>query len=227
MLVHGAFHGSACWARTASVLTELGHDARTVELPLTSLSDDADTVRSAIEAANSPVVLVGHSYGGLVISRAADGHAAVRHLVYVAAAMLDGADTSHGRGAQFPATPLRPLIRHLPDGTAAVEPEDAVRCFFNECPPDVAAEAATHLRPTAIACVAEAPGSEPWRTIPSTYVVCERDRAVHPDFQRWMAARAGHVVTLDTDHFPCYSQPRLLAGILASAEPAPEVAPCP
>jgi Alpha/beta hydrolase family len=70
------------------------------------------------------------------------------------------------------------------------------------------------LRPTAAACVAVPTGAGPWRSIPSTDVLCLRDRAIHPDFQRWMSTRAGEVVTLDADHSPLLSSPEQFADLL-------------
>jgi Alpha/beta hydrolase family len=86
--------------------------------------------------------------------------------------------------------------------------------FYNECDIGEASEAARRLRPTAATCLAVATDAEPWRSIPSTYVLSARDRAIHRDFQRWMSTRAGEVVTLETDHSPFMSLPEQFADLL-------------
>jgi pimeloyl-ACP methyl ester carboxylesterase len=214
MLVHGVAHGAWCWSRTRADLVRRGHDVLAVDLPLTSLDDDATAVRRALDEWGRHAVLVGHSYAGLVISKAAAERADVHHLVYVAAMLIDGGDVYLDRMREFPAAPISDRVELSADGNFVVPAEAAVGCFYNECDTGEATEAARRLRPTAVACLAVATGAEPWRSIPSTYVLCERDRAIHPDYQRWMSTRAGEVVTLDTDHSPFMSMPEQFADLL-------------
>jgi pimeloyl-ACP methyl ester carboxylesterase len=214
MLVHGVAHGSWCWSRTEADLVDRGHDVFAVDLPLSGLDDDAAVVRGALDDWGQDAVLVGHSYAGLVISKAAAGRQDVQHLVYVAAMMVDGGDVYLERMSEFPAAPINSAVELTADGNLVVGPETAVECFYNECDRDEAAVAARRLRPTVAACLAVPTGAEPWISIPSTYVLCERDRAIHPDFQRWMSSRAGEVVTLDTDHSPFMSLPDQFADLL-------------
>jgi pimeloyl-ACP methyl ester carboxylesterase len=218
VLVHGVAHGGWCWAEVERRLVERGHEVVAVDLPLTSLEDDAAEVGRALDAASTPVVLVGHSYGGLVISMAAGGRTDVGHLVYVAAVMLDGDDVPGARFAESPPTTLF-QADVIADGHLVIPAEHAVPSFYAECDPEVAQAAAERLRPTALACLNTPTGAEPWRTISSTYVLCERDQAIHPDFQRWMSTRAGTVVTFDTDHSPFFSMPDELTDVLVSAAP--------
>jgi pimeloyl-ACP methyl ester carboxylesterase len=214
MLVHGVAHGAWCWSRTRADLVGRGHEVFAVDLPLTGLGDDAAEVRRALHDWGRDVVLVGHSYAGLVISKAAAERSDVQHLVYVAAMMVDGGDVYLNRMSEFPAAPINDEVELTADGNFVVRPETAVGCFYNECDRGEAADAARRLRPTAAACVAVPTGAEPWKWIPSTYVLCVRDRAIHPDFQRWMSTRAGEVVTLDTDHSPFMSLPEQFADLL-------------
>jgi pimeloyl-ACP methyl ester carboxylesterase len=171
-------------------------------------------VESALDDWGRDAVLVGHSYAGLVISKAATRRHDVQHLVYVAAMMIDGGDVYVERMSQFLAAPLTSGVELTADGNFVVPPQTAVACFYNECDKDDAAVAARRLRPTAAACLATPTQAEPWASIPSTYVLCERDNAIHPDFQRWMSTRAGEVVTLDTDHSPFMSLPDRFADLL-------------
>lgn len=214
MLVHGVAHGAWCWSRTEADLVGRGHDVLAVDLPLTGLDDDAGRVRRSLDDWGRHVVLVGHSYAGLVISKAAAEHPDVQQLVYVAAMLLDGSDVFLNRMREFPAAPITDEVELTADGNFVVPPETAVGCFYNECDSGEAAEAARRLRPTAVACLDVPTGAEPWRSVPSTYVLCLRDRAIHPEFQRWMSTRASEVVALDTDHSPFLSQPERFADLL-------------
>ena len=216
MLVHGVGHGAWCWRRTKADLVDRGHDVVAVDLPLTGLGDDAAAVQRALDDWGRSVMLVGHSYAGLVISKAAAERRDVQHLVYVAAMLVDGGDVYLDRMREFAAAPINAEVDLTADGNLVVRPETAVGCFYNECDRAEAEEAARRLRPTAARCLSEPPGVEPWRSIPSTYVLCLRDRAIHPDFQRWMSARAGEVVTFDTDHSPFMSMPERFVDLLDS-----------
>lgn len=216
MLVHGVGHGAWCWRRTKADLVDRGHDVVAVDLPLTGLGDDAAAVQRALDDWGRSVMLVGHSYAGLVISKAAAERRDVQHLVYVAAMLVDGGDVYLDRMREFAAAPINAEVDLTADGNLVVRPETAVGCFYNECDRAEAEEAARRLRPTAARCFSEPPGVEPWRSIPSTYVLCLRDRAIHPDFQRWMSARAGEVVTFDTDHSPFMSMPERFVDLLDS-----------
>jgi pimeloyl-ACP methyl ester carboxylesterase len=214
VLVHGVGHGAWCWSRTKADLVGRGHDVLAVDLPLTGLHDDATALRRGLDDWGRDAVLVGHSYAGLVISKAASERTDVQHLVYVAAMLVDGGDVYLTRMIEFPAAPINDEVELTADGNFVVQAKTAVRCFYNECDSGEAEDAARRLRPTAAACVTVPTGAEPWRAIPSTYVLCLRDRAIHPDFQRWMSTRAGEVVTLDTDHSPFMSAPEEFADLL-------------
>ena len=105
------------------------------------------------------------------------------------------------------------------DGRFTVDPKAATGCFYNECTPETAIDAVAQLRATSLGCVTVPSGAEPWRGIPSTYVVCDRDNAIHPEMQRMMAQHAAHTVAIDTDHSPFMSTPAELLVILVAAAP--------
>ncbi len=216
VLVHGVAHGAWCWERTRTDLVAAGHEVVALDLALTSLADDASIVVDALDRFDGPKILVGHSYGGLVISKAAGERADVEHLVYVAAIMLDGDQLFTDVGAEFDATELAGALVIGDDGTFTVAHETALVAFYNECSHDDARNAAAQLRPTSITCVMSPAGAEPWRTIPSTYVVCERDQAIDAAMQRSMAQRATKVVVLDTDHSPFLSRPKEFLAVLTA-----------
>ena len=142
VLVHGICHGAWCWDDTVRALTERGHQAVAVDLPLTSLTDDAAAVRKALDEAGGPVVLVGHSYGGLVISSAAAGRDDIAHLVYVAAVMVPGDDVFIERAGTYPPSPLAEQAEFTEDGQIVVSADVASDCFYQLCDEDVASAAA-------------------------------------------------------------------------------------
>jgi pimeloyl-ACP methyl ester carboxylesterase len=216
VLVHGAGHGGWCWERTQGDLTASGHRSVAVDLPLTSLQDDAAAVTECLDSLDDPAIVVGHSYGGLVISLAAGGRSDVEQLVYVAAVLVGADESVMDLAAQFPPTPLMEQLDFTPDGFMVFSPETAINCFYHETPPELAQAASLRMRPTAAAGTAASPSADPWRTVPTTYIVCERDRALHPDMQRVMAKKAGRVESIDTDHSPFVSRPEEFLAVLES-----------
>jgi pimeloyl-ACP methyl ester carboxylesterase len=214
VLVHGAGHGGWCWDRTREDLTASGHQSVAVDLPLTTLEDDAAAVTECLDSLDEPAIVVGHSYGGLVISLAAAGRSDVEQLVYVAAVLVGAEESVMDLAAQFPPTPLMEQLDFTPDGFMVFSPETAIDCFYQETPPEVAQAASLRMRPTGAAGTAASPSADPWRTVPTTYIVCERDRALHPDMQRVMAKKAGRVESIDTDHSPFVSRPEEFLAVL-------------
>ena len=214
VLVHGVAHGAWCWEYVQRDLEAQGHEVIAVDLPLTSLADDAAHVREVLEQGDEKAVLVGHSYGGMVISEAADADT-VERMVFVAALMVErDADAA----ALFADDPSGVTERMVNDGgTFTIAFDDAIEVFYATCPEDDAKRAAERLRPTALACIAAAPGREPWRELPSTYVLCEQDAAIPPSVQRKLARNAGRVVTFDCDHSPFYSMREALVEELVRA----------
>jgi pimeloyl-ACP methyl ester carboxylesterase len=216
VFVHGAWHDGWCWHLVARELEKAGHPVVAIDLPLAGSDGDVEAVETAISNADSPVVLVGHSYGGTVIGEAASERTDVRHLVYVCAlatpidqdgnqAMADGPKTVVGES-------IRIEGKHVVFDTAK-----AIETFYADCPTELAEQALQHLRPMGIYGLSgrRRPAYE---TIRSTYVVCTRDRALHPELQEQMATRCTHTVRLETDHSPFLSTPIPLARILLGLE---------
>ena len=223
ILVHGLGHGGWCWEKTKNELEARGHEVVAPDLPLTSLSDDADAVARLVEA-HSPAVVVGHSYGGLVISfAAARTNGAISHLVYLAAAMVSPEEDYLAIVAQH-ATPLsEKLIDN--DGTwLTVSPENAAQAFYNECDEETTKSAVARLRPTSVNChIITEPPPTPWQQTDSLFIVCTRDGAMPSGAQRVLAKKASQVAEMDTDHSPFFSANEELCDLLvgfAGADPA-------
>jgi pimeloyl-ACP methyl ester carboxylesterase len=213
VLVHGAWHGAWCWQKVVSLLDDAAVPHVAVDLPLTSLADDATAVRQVLDSIEGPVVLCGHSYGGVVITETGL-HPAVRHLVYVCAfAVSEGASLVSVTGEHPPTDVAQALIVHH-DGSTSVEREGARTGFYLDCSPRDQDWALDQLRTTALDALASQTTVAAWRDRPSTYAVCTEDRAIDPNLQRALAKNCTATVEWPTSHSPFVSQPALVADLL-------------
>jgi pimeloyl-ACP methyl ester carboxylesterase len=223
VLVHGAFHGAWCWAALqaeldsrglASIALDLPGHGASVE-PGGDLHGDAAAVRRVIDKLDGPVVLVGHSYGGAVVTQAAAGAANVRHLLYLTAFVVDeGEDVLSLSRSLPPVEYVLPGAMRIDGRLATVDPSLARDAFYNECDPSVAAAAAIRLDAQALATFSQAATAAAWKDIPSTYVRCLRDEAIPLAHQDVMSTHCGSVETLDTDHSPFSSKTTDTADII-------------
>lgn len=234
VLVHGAWHGAWCWERVIEGLAARHVPAIAVDLPghgddggpMGDLHADAVRVRQVLGQLDDPVVLVGHSYGGAVITEAGD-HRTVRHLVYLCAMALDEGESCMVAAADDVPGADGGSDELLPDpGTSmtisddgrfiSIEPAAAPGALFHRCDAGTATWAVSRLGPQPLLTLQQPVESASWRSKPSTYVVCTDDRIVHPGLQRMMAERcAGRIVEWDSDHSPFLSHPDLVVDLLA------------
>lgn len=214
VLVHGAWHGAWCWWKVVDGLQAAGVPVVAVELPLAAGVDaDAEAVRAVIDATTGPTVVVGHSYGGLVISRAVLGAANVDHAVYLTAMMVDEGESATEIMAAHP-TGLGGA-QYKSDTGRQVSDETLVEVFYADCSEADVSLARMSLRPMPLRAPAPAKVGPGWKDVAATtYVVCTEDRALHPDAQRVMARHAQRVVSWDTGHSPFFSRPELVVGLL-------------
>ncbi len=214
ILVHGLGHGGWCWERTKNELEARGHNVVTPDLPLTSFADDAEAVARLVEE-HSPAIVVGHSYGGMVISAAANQtRGRITHLIYLAAAMIGAEDDYFSIMAEHATANSEHLIDN--DGTwMTISPENAARGFYSECDEATTEAAIAQLRPASVECYnLGLPVPEPWREIESLYIVCAKDEAMPAGAQRVLAKKAAEVAELDTDHSPFFSANEDLCDLL-------------
>ena len=214
VLVHGGWHSASCWDLVRAELSTDGIRSVAPQLPMTSTLDvDAAVVRETLDNLGDDAVVVAHSWGGSPVTLGASGAPNLRHLIYVAAFMIEA-----GRPAPIDMRLLPPMgAFEIGPDWAVVKPDYAFNAFYHDCDPQVAAECIAQLRP--FACVGwdlvETSVAPAWRLVPTTYVVCTQDRGVNPDDQRKMAAQASEFVELDTSHSPFLSRPRQLADVIA------------
>ncbi|WP_330327660.1 alpha/beta fold hydrolase [Streptomyces pseudovenezuelae] len=213
VLIHGAWHGAWCWDAVVAELRQRGVEATAVELPLTGFAADLAAARAAIQAAGSDAIVVGHSYGGRVITQAAIGLPVAR-LVYVAAYLDDP------READVPTTSSLLAASLLFDGLGMrVDPQAAAAVFYGDTDAQTATAWVARLRPMPLEHPGVSDAEAAWRSIPSTYLVCTNDQALPPVSQREMAAHASEVVEWPTDHSPFLTRPAELAELIVRGTP--------
>lgn len=226
VLVHGAWHGSWCWARVVPLLEQSGFVVRAIDLPSTGidppsdvdLSADAAAVRGAIEDLPGDVLVCGHSYGGMVISHPAVGaHPRVVRLAYLCAFMPDRGQSLYSIGDGKPA----PWIRVNERGMSLPDLEQAAELFFGDCDPQTQRWAVGRLRPQPTAPFTEPVADPAWRHTRSTYIVCTQDRVMPLEVQRGLfAPRTARVIELEASHSPFLSRPGPLAQGLTTVSAA-------
>ncbi|MFD3454748.1 alpha/beta fold hydrolase [Streptomyces sp. NPDC058691] len=226
VLVHGAFADSSSWNDVIKKLQRDGYPVVAAANPLRGLASDAASVKSLLASIDGPVILVGHSYGGSVITNAAYGSDNVKALVYIAAFMPDKGESAIELSGKFPGSSLgdalRPVPFTLPDGSQGVDLYIDQEKFHHQFAADVHPYT-THLmaatqRPVAAAALEEASGEPAWRTIPSWALVTGEDLNIPRAAQLFMAERAqSHVVELHSSHAPSVSHPGDVADIIEKA----------
>ncbi len=231
VLVHGAWHGAWCWERVLDGLAARRMPTVAIDLPghgddpgpMGDLHTDAERVHRELGGLAHPVVLVGHSYGGAVITEAGD-HSAVGHLVFLCAMALDEGESCMAAAGDMPGAAdishegrpdLGSGLIISDDGFIRLEPSLAEAALFNQCDADTTSWARSRLGPQPMVTLQQAPESVSWRRRPSTYVVCTDDQIVHPELQRLMAKRcARRTLEWDSDHSPFLSHPDLVVDLL-------------
>jgi pimeloyl-ACP methyl ester carboxylesterase len=222
VLVHGAFADASGWNPVIERLQGVGYDVIAPANPLRGLAADAAYVRSVLDTIDGPVVLVGHSYGGAVITNAAAGHPKVKALVYVAAFAPAEGDSLGSLQALNPGSLLGPdalVFRpHAGGVDGYIDPARFRRIFAADLPRDTAAVMAASQRPGDVATLSDASGPPAWATVPSWYLVARDDRVIPAATQRFMAERAGATVTeVRSSHVAMISHPRRTTDLIGQA----------
>jgi pimeloyl-ACP methyl ester carboxylesterase len=232
LLVHGAWHGAWCWSDVVPYLEEMGHRVAAIDLPghgddrtpvaQVTLQAYADRVCGALDALAEPVILVGHSMGGLVITQAAEQRPErVKALVYLCAFLPRNGESLLQLAQEDAGGLVLPNLVVEEDGASATVRAEAIRdAFYADCSDEQVALARSRLVPQAMAPLATpvAITEERFGHVPRVYIETLRDRAIPVSLQRKMhtASPCRAVVTLDTSHSPFFSAPGDLASVLAA-----------
>jgi pimeloyl-ACP methyl ester carboxylesterase len=227
VLVHGAFAESSSWNAVIARLGKDGYTAIAAANPLRGVAKDAAAVSSVVGSISGPVVLVGHSYGGPVITEAANGNRNVKALVYASAFLPDSGESSLALSGMFPGSTLGEAITPvaLPDGgqDLYIQPEKFHAQFAADVPVEEAKLMAATQRPVTQAALAEPSGVAAWKTLPSYVIYGSEDRNIPAAVMGFMAKRAHAVKTVVVDgasHALMVSHPDEVAALIEEAAQA-------
>jgi len=227
VLVHGAFADSSSWYGVIGLLQKDGYPVIAAANPLRSVKSDADSVRSLLATIKGPVVLVGHSYGGMVISNAANGASNVKALVFVAAFAPEAGENANALNTKFPGSLVGPALMPVPLSSGGhdlyVDQAKFHAAFAPDVPAAAAKLAAAAQRPVTDIAFGEASGAPAWKTLPSWFVYGDHDTAIPPKLHAWMAERAHPretVVVKGASHVVMISHPKEVTKVVEDAAKA-------
>ncbi len=218
VFVHGIWADGSCFQKLIPTLRAEGHEVMAAQYGLDTLKGDVDATIRTFGRVSGPIVLVGHSYGGTVITHAGvDPRVAA--LVYIAALGPDETETSQGQQDKFPKTDVFKYVE-VADGRVWMRP-DGVACFAGDLSPEEQGIGyATHFAP-AIDLFSQKHDGIAWRSKPSWSIVATEDRTVHPDLERFAAKRMGATtVELKSSHVPMLSHPKSVIDVIRAAAKA-------
>src|ERR1700733_586864 len=216
VLVHGAFVGGSGWRPVYDILTKDGYNVTLVQEPLTSFAEDVTAAKRILDRQDGPAILVGHSYGGAIITEAGnDPH--VAGLVYIAAHALDVGETEVSNGKKFP-NQTKAVVK-TPDGFLFLNPPDYPADFAADLPRAQAEFEAHAQMPTSAQVFTSEIPDPAWKVKPSWYMVAKADRIINPDLERMYAARAhSHTVEIDGASHSIYeSHPKEVSALIEDA----------
>ncbi|HEY4089388.1 MAG TPA: alpha/beta hydrolase [Bryobacteraceae bacterium] len=215
---HGIWADGSCFNKVIPPLQAEGYEVVAAQYGLDTPESDVEAAKRTLRRVSGPVILVGHSYGGSVIT-AAGTDERVAGLVYIAALAPDADETSQSQQAMFPTTDVF-SYSEFTDGRAWMKPE-GVACFAGDLSEqEQKLVYATHYAPAADIFSRNAPGVA-WKSKPSWYIVANNDRTVHPELQRFVAKRMGASThPVDSSHVPMLSQPGFVLDVIRKAAQA-------
>lgn len=220
VLVHGAFADGSSWSKVIPLLQARGFHVTAVGNPLTSFEDDVNATKRAIAAQDGPVVLVGHSYGGVVITQAGNDPK-VESLVYVAAFAPDAGQSITELGKQYDKPLYADELQSLSDGFLMLSPKAINQDFAQDLPPRERALVLAVQTQTNGSLFDGKPSDAAWKTKPSWFIVTSKDRMIWPKQQRDMAKQIkAHTTVIASSHVVMLSHPAEVARVIAAATAA-------
>ena len=221
ILVHGAWADGSCWGSVIERLQAEGFQVRAPQFPLSSLADDVARLRQVLEFQDGPTVVVGHSYGGQIMTALGSDVSKAVGLVYIAAF---GLDEGESLGALLSQGPVSPALAHLftdERGFGWLPEDDFVKHFAADVGPTRARVMYAVQQPLASSAFTDVMGVPAWKSLPSWYLVAQNDEALPPDAERQFAARMGATtVEIPSSHAPMVSHPEEVARLIEKAAEA-------
>ena len=217
VLVHGAFADGSSWSKVIPILQARGFNVTAVQNPLTKLADDAASTKRAIALQNGPVILVGHSWGGAVITEAGNDPK-VAALVYVAAFGPDAGESLNALGRGQPPMPAIAALQVDTEGFGRLPTDAVLRYFVQDLPQAEGLVVAATQGPAHVTLFDTKLSVAAWKSKPSWFVVAKRDGTIAPDAERFFAKRMNATTTeLDSDHVAMLSKPNEVAAVIMDA----------
>ena len=217
VLVHGAFADASGWSHVIPLLEKEGYTVTAVQNPLTSFETDVETTKRMVAAQTVPVVLVGHSYGGAVITAASVGATNIKSLVYIAAF---GPDSGEALGPLLEKYPSLIGTSLVPDaaGYLYIDRAKFNEAFANDVNPTEQRVMAATQKPINSVIFGQVFGAPGWKNIPSWYLVATQDNAINPEMQRMFANRMkAKTNEVESSHVPFISKPEAVAKVIMEA----------
>jgi pimeloyl-ACP methyl ester carboxylesterase len=223
VFVHGAWADGSCWSKVLPTLWARGLHAVAVQNPLSGLPDDVASTNRLINAQDGPVLLVGHSYGGAVITEAGN-NPKVAGLVYVAAFAPDAGESPGSLASGYPPTPIFDQFQPVGDGWVLVSPKGVHEDFAQDLPENERNMVLSVQGATNVAILSGQITKPAWRDKPSWFVVAEQDRTISPEQEASTAKRMGaKILTLPASHLAMLSHPDEVAQFVIEAAGSIEV----
>jgi pimeloyl-ACP methyl ester carboxylesterase len=217
VIVHGAWVDGSSWSKVIPLLQAKGFHVVAVQNPLTSLADDIEATRRAISMQKGPVLLVGHSYGGVVITQAGNDPKVVG-LVYVAAFAPSDGESINSMSKNYPPAPLGGELRPDAQGFLSVTPKGVAEDIAQDLPAKEQQVLTATQGQTASAVFGAAITTASWKTKPSWCVIARNDRAIPPELEKAQAASIGATsITLPSRHLVMRTHPREVADLIERA----------
>ena len=219
VLVHGAWADGSSWSKVIPLLQEKGYNVTAVQIPLTSLADDVAVTKRLLALQNGPTILVGHSYGGAVITAAGANASNVVGLVYISAFAPDSGEVLGELNGRMPAAPGQANFRPDAEGFLWIDPKAFPESFAQDVDPVQARVMAAVQKPLSASIFGDKVTRAAWKSKPSWYLVSENDRIINPDLERFMAKRIGarEVVSISSDHASLVSHPTDVTKLITDA----------
>lgn len=218
VLVHGAWADGSSWSGVIERLQRAGYNVTAPQFPLTSLAADVARLREVLAVQTGPTIVVGHSYGGQIITALGTDAPHVVGLVYIAAFGLDQGESLQALLSQGPPTPALAHLRNDAQGFAWIPQSDFVKLFAADVDPVKANVMYAVQQPIAVSALGEVMGTPSWKTLPSWYLVAKDDQAIPPDLERLFAKRMGATtVEIESSHVAMVSHPDAVTNLIMKA----------